>query len=353
MLFNQQSLESVWVTRIVERGRSVTNNLFVASLLTLGWIPVVTTATVFFLGSPGRLFVVAQALTASIVVFGPYQAYLYDTSVLPSFFEEVTELIPNEKHDQLVELQDQYEQKFRTDHTWFVFLWTAAVVAVLPLNAEYFLAQGIQYLGPAYVAYLVFLIDFGLLSGLGLYSILVTTRCIGEVAELGLEIEPLHPDGLGGLSVIGNFAVWTTFLISNGALAIPLSLDMVTTHAGGAVVYFGVGAYVLLIAISFVYPTAKINRKAQALREEHLEEYRSKIRRLESELAAIETEDKVDRKEIGLRMEIERARKEFQNYRNVRLYPLSIGILTRLASSVLLPIAITVVEFFVSSALAG
>jgi hypothetical protein len=353
MFFNQQPLESVWVTRIVERGQSVVNHPFVASLLTLGWIPVVTTATVFFLGTPERLFVIAQSLTASIVVIGPYQAYLYDTSVLPSFFEEVTELVPNEKHDQLAELQDQYEQKFRTDHTWFVFLWTAAVVAVLPLNAEYFVAQGIQHLGPAYVAYLVFLIDFGLLSGLGLYSILVTTRCIGDVAELGLEIEPLHPDGLGGLSVIGNFAVWTTFLISNGALAIPLSLDMVTTRAGGAVVYFGVGAYVLLIAVSFVYPTAKINRKAQDLREEHLEEYRSKIRRLESELAAIETEDKVDRKEIGLRMEIERARKEFQNYRNVRLYPLSIGILTRLASSVLLPIAITVVEFFVSSALAG
>jgi len=353
MFSKQQPIESVWVTRIVERGQRVASRPLAASLLTLGWIPAVTTLIVFFLGSPSRLFVVAQSLTASIVVIGPYQAYLYDTSVLPSFFEEVTELVPNSKHDQLNQLQDQYEQKFRTDHIWFVLLWTVAVVSVLPLNTEYFLAQGIQYLEPTYIAYLIFLIDFGLLSGLGLYSVIVTTRCIGAVAELGLEIEPLHPDGLGGLSVIGNFAVWTTFLISNGALAIPLSLNMVTTRMGGMVVYFGVGAYVLLIAVSFVYPTAKINRKAQALREDHLEQYRSKIRRLESELAAIETEDQVDRKEIGLRMEIERARKEFQNYRNVRLYPLSISILTRLASSVLLPIAITVVEFFVSSALGG
>ena len=128
---------------------------------------------------------------------------------------------------------------------------------------------------------------------------------------------------------------------------------MVTTQAGGAVVYFGFGIYLLVIAFSFIYPTAKINRRAQALREDHLEEYRSKIRQLESELATIETEEQVDRKEIGLRMEIERARKEFQDFRNVRLYPLSLGILTRLASSVLLPILITVIEFFISSVLTG
>lgn len=353
MVFDTQSREHVWVTSIIAHGQRFTGSPLLASFLTLGWIPVATTAIVFLMGSPRPLFVIAQSLTASIVVLGPYQAYLYDTSVLPSFFDDVEGLVPDENHGQLQQLQEQYEQKFRTDHPWFVLLWTAAVVSVLPLNAEYFVTQGIEFLSLTYVAYIVFLIDFGLLSGLGLYSVIVTTRCIGSVAELGLEIEPLHPDGLGGLSVIGNFAVWTTFLISNGALAIPLSLDMVTTQAGGAVVYFGVGTYVLVIALSFIYPTAKINRRAQALREDHLEEYRSKIRQLESELAAIETKEQVDRKEIGLRMEIERARKEFTNYRNVRLYPLSIGILTRLASSVLLPIAITIIEFFISSLLPG
>jgi len=345
--------DAVWVTQIVQRGQTLVDSSFLAALLTLGWIPVVTSVVVFMLGTPSHLFIVAQSLTASIVVLGPYQAYHYDTAVLPSFFDSVTDLVPDENHDQLTQLQARYERKFRTSHLWFVLLWTAAVVSVLPLNAPYFAAQGIQFLEPSYVAYLIFLVDFGVLSGLGLYSVLVTTQCIDSVADLGMEIEPLHPDGLGGLSDIGDFAVWTTLLISNGALAIPLSLDMVSSSGGGAVVYAGVGTYMLLIAVSFVYPTAKINRKAQQLREQHLDTYRSKIRSLESQLAAIEAEDQVELKELGLRMEIERARKEFQNYNNVRLYPLSIGILTRLASSVLLPIVITVIEFFISSALAG
>ena len=353
MFLDKQSHKNVWVTRVINQGKSLIGSPLLASFLTLGWIPVATTTIVFLTGKPSPLFIVAQSLTASIVVLGPYQAYLYDTSVLPSFFDDVKGLVSDDNHDRLNQLQENYEQKFRTNHFWFVLLWTVAVVSVLPLNSEYFLTQGIQFLESTYVAYLIFLVDFGLLSGLGLYSVVVTTRCIGAVAELGLEIEPLHPDGLGGLSVIGNFAVWTTLLISNGALAIPLALDMVTTQAGGAVVYFGIGTYVLVIAFSFIYPTAKINRRAQALREDHLEEYRSKIRQLESELVAIETEEQVDRKEIGLRMEIERARKEFQDFRNVRLYPLSLGILTRLASSVLLPILITVIEFFISSVLTG
>ena len=345
--------DAVWVTQIVQRGQTLVDSSFLAALLTLGWIPVVTSVVVFMLGTPSHLFIVAQSLTASIVVLGPYQAYHYDTAVLPSFFDSVTDLVPDENHDQLTQLQARYERKFRTSHLWFVLLWTAAVVSVLPLNAPYFAAQGIQFLEPSYVAYLIFLVDFGVLSGLGLYSVLVTTQCIDSVADLGMEIEPLHPDGLGGLSVIGDFAVWTTLLISNGALAIPLSLDMVSSSGGGAVVYAGVGTYMLLIAVSFVYPNAKINRKAQQIREQHLDTYRSKIRSLESQLAAIEAEDQVELKELGLRMEIERARKEFQNYNNVRLYPLSIGILTRLASSVLLPIVITVIEFFISSTLAG
>lgn len=352
MQSDKKSLDSVWVTKIVKKGEKLKISPFISSFITLGWISLATTVIVFILGSPSRLFVIGQSLTASISILGPYQAYVYDTSVLPSFISDVKTLIEDENHNKLHELQEKYEQKFRGNHHWFSLLWTVAVVSVLPLNAEYFVNQGIQYFGPAYLAYIIFLIHIGLLSGLGIYSVFVTNRYIGDIADLGFEIEPLHPDGLGGLTVIGNFAVWTTFLISNGALGIPLALDMITTQAGKAVIYSGVAVYVIIIAFSFVYPTVRINRKAQSLREEHLEEYKSKIRMLESELAAIETEEQIRRKEIALRMEIERARKEFQNYRSVRLYPLSISIFTRLASSVLLPIVITVVEFYASSILA-
>lgn len=190
------------------------------------------------------------------------------------------------------------------------------------------------------------MIDYGVLSGLGLFSVAVTIHTIWEVSNLELHIEPLHPDGLGGLSVFGDFSIASTLLISNGALAIPLSFDMVTSDLGSVIVYAGVGLYILFIILSFVYPTYRINRKAQALREEHLDQFRSKIRRLETELSENTQEADSSLHDLELRLEIDRIRKEFQNYRDVRLYPLSIGIVIRLASSVLLPIGFTLFDIF-------
>lgn len=341
------SEDRVWVTRIIEWGQTFVDSPFLASVLTLGSIPVVTTGIVFVaVGLEHRSFVVAQTLTASIIVLGPYQAYKYDTSVLPEFFEDVDELVESTDHPKLREIRSKARRLFRVHHVPTVLLWTTAVVSVLPLNSSYFAAQGIVSGTSVYFVYVVFLVEFGLLSGLGLHSVLVTMFTINAISKLSLVIEPLHPDGLGGLSVIGNFAVWTTLLISNGALAIPLSLQMVTTEMGGLVVYTGIGLYVLLIVISFVYPTVKINRTAQGKREHHLERNRLKIRSLEEELTGVVVEDDVDTKEIAQFMEIERARNEFRNYRDVRLYPLSIGIISRLLSSVLLPIVITIFEFY-------
>ena len=341
------SADTLWITALIERGRSVVDHPFVASLLVLGWIPLVTSGIVFFGSSSTELsFVIIQLLTASIVVLGPYQAYKYDTNILPEFFDDVEELIADQDLQALRKRRRHYLKHFRVKHIPFVLLWTAAVVSVLPLNASYFADQGLVFGTPLYFVYVIFLLDFGVLSGLGLFSVLITIRSIQSIATLSITIEPLHPDGLGGLSVFGTFAIWSTLLISNGALAIPLSIEMVTTPFGAAVVYSGISFYVLLILTSFVYPTVKINRKAQQIRESHLEQYRQKIRELETEITEVTSKSQASTRELCLRMEIERARKEFQNYRDVRLYPLSVGIFVRLLSSVLLPVGFTLFEFF-------
>jgi len=340
------SANELWVTSIIRRAPA--NSPFIKSVVALGWIPIVTTAYVLTFGSPSLSFIIAQSLTASVVVTGPYQAYKFDTDVLPHFFEDCAELISEPDRNQLQSLQREYESAFRTGHIPFVALWTLAVISVLILNRSYFAAQGIIPGTAVSIGYLIFLLNFGVLSGLGLYSVIIMIRSIRSVSKLSIEIEPLHPDGLGGLSVIGNSAIWSTLLISNGALAIPLALQMVTSNIGGVVVYLGTGIYIALIVTSFIYPTLKINRRAQEIRDSHLEEYRSEIRRLEAELSEIITTDSVTTKELALQMEIERTRKEFQNYRDVRLYPLSIGIVTRLLSSILLPIGFTIFELYIS-----
>ena len=342
--------DEVWVTSIVERARFVTDSPLVASFLTLGWIPIVTTGIVFLTAdSPSQSFVIFQTLTALIIVTGPYQAYRYDTHVLPGFFEDVFELVAESDHDSLREIQSRYQRLFRNHNLPFVLGWTLLVVSVLPLNRAYFASQGIVPGSGTSIAYLVFLVNFGLLSGLGLYSVLVTIRSIAAVSELTLEIDPLHPDGFGGLRVIGNFAVWTTVLVSNGALAIPLSIDMVTTTPGAVVVYTGIGAYILFIVLSFLYPVLKVNRRAQKYREEHLQRYRSRIRELETESAELLAGgDQNEMKRLALNLELDRAREQFQAYRNMKLYPLSIKIIIRLISSVLLPIVFIIFELTVS-----
>lgn len=341
---------SLWVTRIIDSGRESVDNPAIVSFLTLGWIPLFTSLIVLLAGSPSQEFIIYQLLTATIVVSGPYQAYKYDTEVLPGFFDKISSIIIEEDYNQVERIRDQVFHLFRNRHIPFVLVWTVMVISVLPLNGTYFAGQGIVPASLLYWVYLCFLIDFGLLSGLGLFSVITTIYSIRSVGDLQLQIEPLHPDGLGGLSTIGEFAIWTTLLISNGALAIPLSLNMVTSFTGGLIVYLGVGLYIILILMSFVYPTAKVNRQAQKLREKHLEYYRSKVRALEQNISE-PSEGKTTNQDLALQLEIDRVRKEFRDYQNVRLYPLSIGVLVRLISSVALPIIFILIDHYISQAL--
>lgn len=335
--------DAVWVTKIIDHGRTVIVNPFVASFFTIGWVPLVLTLIIFFAGTPDLGFIIAQSLAASIIILGPYQAYKYDTDVLPGFFDNVVEIVEKQDHEEVNDIRDWAFRSFRKLNLPFVLVWTFMVVSVLPLNSGYFASQGIVTTSLLYWVYAAFLLNFGFLSGLGLFSLLVTMLSIRKIADLTLRIEPLHPDGLGGMSIIGGFAIWSTLLVSNGALAIPLALDMITSPVGAIVVYTGISLYVVFILFSFVYPTAKVNRRAQEIRKDRLEEYRSKIRGLERNFSEF-TPEEASQRELALQMEIDRARKEFREYRNVRLYPLSIGIFIRLASSILLPVVFILLE---------
>jgi hypothetical protein len=150
-----------------------------------------------------------------------------------------------------------------------------------------------------------------------------------------------------------------TVITSLGSLALPLSFQIANHVAYEEVVYIGVALFVLLVALNFVYPTYKVNRRAQELREEMLDVHRERIRKLENRLALRATENGADLPDDDLartddellELEIRRARREFDDYQNVQLYPLSIGIVTRLASSILLPVFFILFELFITGSL--
>ncbi len=85
-----------------------------------------------------------------------------------------------------------------------------------------------------------------------------------------------------------------------------------------------------------------MNRRAQQLRERLLDEHRERIRDLDHRLAVPDDTDDPDETAVRenelLQLEIQRARREFRDHQQIQLYPLSVGIVTRLVSSILLPI---------------
>lgn len=344
----------IWVSSLVERARGVVDRPVIASILAVGWVPVALTAAAVDPAEATPLFAVTQSLAALMVVFGPFDVWYYDERLLPGFFDRASEIAAPGQGDLLRELAAKYEDGFAR-YWWVVTVpWTALVLVVFFASDAYLVRQGVT--GPvAYWSYFGFFAYWGLFSGLGFHGGVTTVLAIREFAErVELSIDPLHPDGLGGLSRIGHFAIRTTLILSTGALALPLSFQLAAEIGLSEPVYLGVGLYVALIAGIFLYPTYRVNKRAQALRESILDEYRTRIREMESRLDDQMEEVESDaalRENQSLQMEIQRVRREFGDYRSVQLYPLSVGILIQLLSSLLLPVLFILFETLLARSL--
>ena len=374
--------KAVWLSRLVNRGRRITGSPFLAGLMVGGWIPVVATLVAVDPGEASRLFLVGQWLACLMVVVGPFDVWYFDERLLPGFFEEVDEVLTPSDDETSRSLAKRYDTYYATYWWVNVGVWAVLVLGVFVVSQPYLLEQGITT-PVERAASLCFFLYWLTIVGLRSHAAIVTVLAIRAFAENAtLDIDPLHPDGLGGLSAVGDLAIQVTLIISLGSFALPLSFQLASEVAFGGFVYAGVGLFVLLIALNFLYPTYKMNRRAQSIRERLLEQNRRRIRRLEAEFAvpadirersgSTDPVDNTDASEpsdadtaasaaeLGpdsvrenelVQLEIQRARREFRDHQNVQLYPLSVGIITRLASSILLPICFILFEFFISGQL--
>jgi hypothetical protein len=350
---------SLWVSRIVDWGRGYVGRPSLAAFLTLGWIPVACSIVALDPSEASTAFLVGQALACLMVVPAPFDVWYYDERLLPQFFDDIELITAESDYDTLERLASRFDAYYAT--YWWVstLVWVVLVLTVFVVGQDYFQAQGITTLVER-GAYLGFFCYWLLFAGLRSHGGLITVFVIYAFAEeVTLDVDPLHPDGLGGLSTVGTFAIRMTVITSLGSLALPLSFQIANHVAYEEVVYIGVALFVLLVALNFVYPTYKVNRRAQELREEMLDVHRERIRKLENRLALRATENGADlpdddlarTDEEILQLYIRRARREFDDYQNVQLYPLSIGIVTRLASSILLPVFFILFELFITGSL--
>lgn len=375
--------KAVWLSRLVNRGRRITGSPFLAGLMVGGWIPVVATLVAVDPGEASRLFLVGQWLACLMVVVGPFDVWYFDERLLPGFFKEVDEVLTPSDDETSRSLARKYDTYYATYWWVNVGVWAVLVLGVFVVSQPYLLEQGITT-PVERAASLCFFLYWLTIVGLRSHAAIVTVLAIRAFAENAtLDIDPLHPDGLGGLSAVGDLAIQVTLIISLGSFALPLSFQLASEVAFGGFVYAGVGLFVLLIALNFLYPTYKMNRRAQSIRERLLEQNRRRIRRLEAELAVpadvsersgsagqVDGTDAVSERSEGepaasaeklgpdsvrknelVQLEIQRARREFRDHQNVQLYPLSVGIITRLVSSILLPICFILFEFFISGQL--
>jgi hypothetical protein len=361
---------SLWVSRVVDRARRHVDSPLVAALCTIGWIPVASTVVAVDPAEASTAFLVGQALACLMVVSGPFDVWYYDERLLPRFFDDIERITAAADQETLRELATRYDTYYSRYWWASTAVWVVLVLLVFVVGQGYFRSQGITT-PVERGAYLVFFCYWLLFAGLRSHGGLITVLVIREFSErIALDIDPLHPDGLGGLSTVGTFAIRMTLIISLGSLALPLSFQIASHIAYAEIVYAGVGLFVLLVALNFVYPTYKVNRQAQRLRERMLDTQRERIRRLENRLALLHEGANADALPVAdlpedglpddplaetddelLELEIRRARREFEDYQSVQLYPLSIGIITRLISSILLPIFFMVFELFITGSL--
>lgn len=351
----QYHSDVIWLSRLVEWGTQYTNSTYLSGLLVAGWIPIVATLIAVDPGEADRMFLIGQTLACLMVVVGPIDVWYFDQKLLPGFFQNADERLTPTEDSTLSELSRKYDRYYASYWWANVAVWVVLVLGVFVVSQSYFEAQGIV----TFVekgAYFVFFLFWLLIAGLRTHAALITVLAVKAFAEQAdLDVEPLHPDGLGGLSTVGELAIQVTLINSLGSFALPLSFELASEVAFGYFVYVGVFLFILNNLALFGYPTYKMNRRAQEIREQALEENKERIRELEAELAIPEDKNKEDvsvKENQLLQMEIQRARQEFRDNQNVQLYPLSINIIVKLISSIILPILFILFDIFISDYIA-
>ena len=337
-----------WISAVVESNRLLpVRNPVLASVLKFGTVPdVVFGAFVLLRGDEltGR-FLSAIALTVVVLNVAPFLIWYYDERVLPEFLERATELLPRER---LAELAERYDAFFADRYRPMTAVLVVMMAYAFVRSTDFLVRVGVFDAGGPF-HYLIFalIVWVGVLAGVGFHGVVTTLLLIWELSSMDLSIDPLHPDKLGGLSVVGYYSIRTTVTFSFGSLFIPLAYQFIALSRYAYLIYVIVGFYTLFLLLSFVVPTVKVNRRANELRESVLEGLRAEYRQVEQRLSRngqVESESDARLDELVLEMQAQRIRNEYEDYKQVRLYPMEIQILARLVGSVLLPLALLMLE---------
>jgi len=293
-------------------------------------------------------FLFAWGLALLWVNVAPFLIWLYDQIVLPQFFEKFEEINPDRQ--KLEDLSKRYNDFIADPPLLLALFWAVGMLIVAWAGTPVLKEQGMSGVGRPFLwlSYLYAIYMGGVLGEAGTAGVTATLLMIREISDLDFDIQPLHPDQLGGLSNVGYYAIRTTLLYSSGSLFIPLGFSLLAGSSGTYLILTTIAVYIVSVLLVFAYPTVKINRKASQMRDEILDELREKMHEMQAE---IETSEGGEIEAVSKQLKLERTRSKYEDYKNVRLYPLQIDILIKLVASILLPIIMIFLEIYIKDML--
>lgn len=288
-------------------------------------------------------FVIAWLLPLLWVNLAPFFIWLYDQVVMPEFYRRFLEL--HDDRSEIEAIAKRYNEFYAKPRVFSSALWAGFVVVVVWAGTPVLREMGMSGSGELFLfltyGYAVYI--GGVLGGPGFMGPITTALMIREIAALDFDIQPLHPDQLGGLSNVGYCSIRTTLLYSTASLFFPIGFQLAAGTHRGEWIWLVLGFYILSVVASFIYPTLRINRKAAQLRSEVLDELRERSLRIQSE---IENQDD-SMKNVNKQLELQRVKDRYNDYNDVRLYPMQIDIFIKLGASVFLPLFMLFIEFYI------
>lgn len=332
-----RSTDRIWVSRVAGAVPGV--HPCAAALLAMGWPPIALTYGVHRASATPwtGTFSLAQTTAALLIAVLPTFVWYYDEVLLPEFFERADRIVRDRAV--VTDAAERHQRLFARRFRPMTAAWTVLILAVFLGSGPALASQGIGGpASPAYWLYFLFFLWGGIVTGIGFHGVLTTILAVRALVDAdAFGIDPRHPDGNGGLSPFGYFAVRTTMLVASGSLLLPLAYELVVGGALEEAVYAAIACYTLFIALSFAYPALAVKHRAERARRRKLEELRERIRTLRESLAA-ERADLAETEELSRELRLQRLEREYATYERVSLYPISGGIATRFVGSTLMPV---------------
>lgn len=338
-----------WISRLIESDFPIKiENPLLSSIIKFGLVSDILVVLLYTLRGHliSEMSFIGLILAVIWINIGPYLIWYYDEHLLPSSFRKISELVY--EPDKMKKLSRKYDNLF-TKRYWIpTLIWVAMLVFGFFYSSNLFVKLGFFEMGGVFFwVLLAGVIWAGLLHGAGFTGVLTTLISLREISEMRIEIDPFHPDHLGGLSPIGFYSIRTTLLFSSGSLFLPLGFEIVAESPSPNLMHFLIGIYILFIALTFLYPVLKIHGEAEESQARKMKELRDEYEEIKTKLSSHTEESfKPDIERLVLELEMENKREEYREHKKTSLYPMEIETVAQLLGSILLPLLFLFLEIY-------